>query len=121
MRNAERLFRFFDRLDHGVEVRPIAGVEFGMEKLAIGANLKSAAARGNERQRLDALAEFKNLGRQTDGLRRVVSNDAVFDRHFGFHHELLSKNEAIGESKRGQDTGGPRKRSGHISSRANRI
>jgi hypothetical protein len=25
------------------------------------------------------------LGRQTDGLRRVVSNDAIFDRHFGFH------------------------------------
>jgi hypothetical protein len=32
------------------------------------------------------------LGRQTDGLRRVVSNDAVFDRHLGFHLELLSKN-----------------------------
>jgi hypothetical protein len=25
------------------------------------------------------------LGRQTDGLRRVVSNDAIFDRDFGFH------------------------------------
>jgi len=117
----ERLSKFLNRANDGVEVRPVAGLKFGVEELAIGANLKSAAARGNERQRLDALAEFKNLGRQTDGLRRVVSNDAVFDRHFGFHHELLSKNEAIGESKRGQDTGGPRKRSGHISSRANRI
>jgi|GraSoi2013_115cm_1033766.scaffolds.fasta_scaffold75825_2 hypothetical protein len=75
-----------------------------MEEFAIGANLESAAARGNERKRLDALAEFENFGRQTDGLRRVVSNDAVFDRHLGFHFELLSKNQAIGTSKRGQDT-----------------
>ncbi len=58
-----------------------------MEQFAIGANLESAAARGNQRERLDALAELKNLGRQTDGLRRVVSNDAVFDRDFGFHRQ----------------------------------
>jgi hypothetical protein len=73
-----------------------------VEELAIGANLKSAAARGNERQRLDALAEFKNLGRQTDGLRCVVSNHAVFDRHLGFHNELLSESEPIGVKKAGQ-------------------
>ena len=75
-----------------------------MEEFAIGANLESAAARWDQRERLDALAELKNFGRQTDGLRRVVSNDAVFDRHFGLHFELLSKNETIGTSKRGQDT-----------------
>jgi hypothetical protein len=74
-----------------------------MEKLAIGANLESAAARGNERERLDALAELKNFGRQTDGLRRVVSNDAVFDRHFGFHHELLSNLNRIYAKKDGQE------------------
>jgi hypothetical protein len=73
------LFEFFDRLDDVVKVRPVAGIEFGMEELAIGANLKSAAARGNQRERFDSLAELKNFGRQTDGLRRVVSNDAVFD------------------------------------------
>ena len=50
-----------------------------MEQFAIGANFESAAARGNERERFDAFAEFKNFGRQTDGLRRVVSNDAMFD------------------------------------------
>ena len=75
----ERLFCLFGRLNDGVEIRPVAGVEFGMEQFAIGANLESAAARGDERERLDALAELKNFGRQTDGLRRVVSNDAVFD------------------------------------------
>ena len=56
-----------------------------MEQFSIGADLESAAARRNESERRDALAEFENFGRQTDGLRRVVSNDAVFDRDFGFH------------------------------------
>ena len=81
----DRLLNFFKRADDGVEVRPVAGVEFGMEQFAIGANFKSAAARRNERERFDAFAEFKNFGRQTDGLRRVVSNDAIFDRDFRFH------------------------------------
>ncbi len=58
-----------------------------MEQFAIGANLESAAARGNQRKRLDALAELENFGRQTDGLRRVVSNDAIFDRDFGLHRQ----------------------------------
>ena len=50
-----------------------------MEQFAIGADFESTAARRNERERFDAFAEFKNLGRQTDGLGRVVSNHAVFD------------------------------------------
>jgi hypothetical protein len=81
----------FDRLNHGVEIRPVAGFEFGMKELSIDADLKSAAARGDERERLNALAEFENFGRQTDGLRRVISNYAVFDRYFGLHFELLSE------------------------------
>ena len=84
-REIERLLELFDRGDDVVEVGPVTGIEFGMEQFAIGANFKSAAARRNERERLDAFAEFKNLGRQTDGLGRVVSNDAIFDRDFGFH------------------------------------
>jgi hypothetical protein len=84
---AEGLFCLLDRLDDGVEIRPVAGVEFGMEQFAIGANLEGAAARGNQRKRLDALAELKNFGRQTDGLRRVVSNDAIFDRDLGLHRQ----------------------------------
>jgi hypothetical protein len=50
-----------------------------MEQFAIGANFEGAATRWNQRKRLDALAEFENFGRQTDGLGRVVSNNAVFD------------------------------------------
>ena len=82
------LLDLFDRLDDGVEIRPVAGVEFGMEKFVIGANLESAAARWDERERLNAFAELKNFGRQTDGLRRVISNYAVFDRYFGFQLKL---------------------------------
>ncbi len=96
---ADALFCFLDRRDNGGEVRPIAGVEFGMEQFAIGVNLESAAARGNQRQRLDALAELKDFGRQTDGLRRVVSNDAIFDRHLGFHRQSPFRNETIGAMK----------------------
>jgi hypothetical protein len=96
---AGALFGFLDRRDNGVEVRPIAGIEFGMEQFAMGANLESAAARGNQRQRLDALAEFKNFGRQTDGLWRVVSNDAVFDRHLGFQRQSPFRNETIDAMK----------------------
>jgi hypothetical protein len=94
-----RLLCLLDRLDNSVEVRPIAGVEFGMEQFAIGANLESAATRGNQRERLNALAELKNFGRQTDGLRRVVSNDAVFDRYLGFHRQSPFRNQTIGAMK----------------------
>ena len=83
--NAGRLLELFDRGDDLIEIWPIAGIEFGMEQFAIGANFKCAAARWDERERFDAFAEFKNLGRQTDGLGRVVSDDAIFDRHFSLH------------------------------------
>jgi hypothetical protein len=85
LRKPERLFELFNLAGDGIEIGPVAGTEFGMEQFAIGANFKSAAARRNQGERLDALAEFENFGRQTDGLRRVVSNDAIFDRDFGFH------------------------------------
>jgi hypothetical protein len=81
----EGLLKLFDLADHFVEVGPIAGIELGMEEFAIGLNFKSASARRDERERFDVFAEFKNFGRQTDGLRRVVSNDAVFDRNLSFH------------------------------------
>jgi hypothetical protein len=72
-----------------------------MEQFAIGADFKSAAARRNQRKRLDAFAEFENLGRQTDGLRRVVSNDAIFDRDFGLHPAGLLSGENGTEVVRG--------------------
>ena len=73
------LLGFLDGLDDFVEIRPLARLELGMEQFAISANFEGAAARRNQHKRFNAFAEFENLGRQTDGLRRVVSNDAVFD------------------------------------------
>ena len=73
------LLCFLNRLNDFVEIRPFAGLEFGMEQFAIGANFESAAARRDQGKRFDALAEFENFSRQTDGFRRIVSNDAVFD------------------------------------------
>ena len=73
------LFGFLDLRNDFVEVRPFAGIELGMERFAIGGDFEGAAARGHKRERRDPLAEVEYLGRQTDGLRRVVSNDAVFD------------------------------------------
>ena len=70
-----------------------------MEQFAISANFEGAAARRNQRKRFDALAELENFGRQTDGLRRVVSNDAVFDRHLGLHPQSPFRNETIGAMK----------------------
>ena len=100
---SEALFDFLNLADDGVEVRPIAGLEFGVKKFSIGVDFKRAAARGNQRERFNPVAEFENFCRQTDGFRRVVSNHAVFDRHFGFHSELLSRMEATDAVKAGQD------------------
>jgi hypothetical protein len=102
LRPLPHLRSLFDCFDDGVEIRPVAGVEFGVEEFAIDANFERAAARRNERERRDALAEFKNFGRQTDGLRRVVSNDAVFDRYLSFHFELLSATKRTEASIDGQ-------------------
>jgi hypothetical protein len=41
---ADALFELLDRPDDLVEIRPVTGVELGMEKFVIGANLESAAA-----------------------------------------------------------------------------
>jgi hypothetical protein len=48
------------------------------------------------------------LGRQTDGLRRVVSNHAIFDRYLGFHFELLSTEKRTKAARDGQGGAGAR-------------
>ncbi len=56
-----------------------------MQYVFIDADFENAAACGNKLQRADALLEFQELDRQTDGLRLIVSSRAVFDREFRFH------------------------------------
>jgi hypothetical protein len=51
------------------------------------------------------------LGRQTDGLRRVVSNHAIFDRYLGFHFELLSTEKRTKAPRDGQEVQRWRRRS----------
>jgi len=91
-----RLFELFDSRDDGVEIGPFAGVQFGVERFAIGADFEGAAAGWNEGERRNPIAEFEYLSRQTDGFRRVVSNAAILDPDFGFHHSLLSISEVNG-------------------------
>jgi hypothetical protein len=78
------------------------GREFGVEQFAIGANFERAAAGWYQRERRDPIAEFKNLSRQTDGFRRVVSNHAIFDPDFGFHQVLLSQVRSYRQGEAGQ-------------------
>ena len=90
------LFELFDLTNDLVEIGPIARLKFGMKQLAIGMDFKRAAARRDKLERFDAIPQFENFRRQTDGLRRVVSNHAIFDRHFGFHRALLSMEKRYG-------------------------
>jgi hypothetical protein len=92
-----RLFEFLNLPNERVEVRPLAGIEFGVERFAIGADFEGAAAGWDQGKRRDAIAEIENLSRQTDGFRCVVSNCAVLDPDFGFHRTLLSSREISGK------------------------
>ena len=67
-----------------------------MELFAIDGDFEGATAGRDEGERPDAIAEFENPGRQTDGLRRIVSDYAVLDPDFGFHVTLLSEIEPSG-------------------------
>ena len=89
-------------MNEGVEIRPFAGVEFGVERFTIGADFEGAAARRDEGKRRDPFAELENFSRQTDGFRRVVSNRAILDSDFGFHRSLLSSGKAIDAAEQGQ-------------------
>jgi len=80
----------FDLRNERFEIRPFAGIEFGVERFAIGADFEGAATGWNQGERRDPIAEIENLSRQTDGFRRVVSNCAVLNPDFGFHRTLLS-------------------------------
>ena len=97
---AGRLFEFLDLPNEGVEIRPFAGIEFGVERFAMGADFEGAAARWDEGERRDAIAELENFSRQTDGFRRVVSNRAILDPNFGFHRTLLSGAKLSAPEKR---------------------
>ena len=102
----ESVSGLFDLGNERVKVRPFAGTEFGMERFSIGADFECAAAGRNQRERRYALAEIENLGRQTDGLGRVVSDHAILDPDFSFHRRLLSFSEISGKGNRVKEAEG---------------
>ena len=91
----------FDLLCDRVEIRPLAGLELGVNEFTIDANFKSAAVGRNELHRINP-GGFANRGCQTGSPRFVVSDRAIFDRNVCLHRELLSRSEVIGPANGGQ-------------------
>src|SRR5437868_14257021 len=100
-----RLFELFDLADEGVEIRPFAGVEFGVEHFAIGADFEGAATGWDQGERRDAIAELEDLSRQTDGFWRVVSNRAKLDPDFACHRFPPFLKARLAGSEGGSRTG----------------
>ncbi len=91
----------FDLLCDRVEIRPLAGLELGVNEFTIDANFKSAAVGRNELHCVNS-GGFANRGRQTGSPRFIVSDHAIFDRNVCLHRELLSSSEVIGPANGGQ-------------------
>ena len=68
-----------DRFDDRVRLGELPRLQLGVNLLSIDADLKGAAPRRDELQGTDVLLELKNLLRQTDGMRFVISSGAIFD------------------------------------------
>ena len=74
-----------DCFDHGIRIRELAGLQFGIDFVAINGDLKSTAARWHQGERADELFEFQNFFRQTDGMGLVISSRAIFNFHVQCH------------------------------------
>ena len=70
-----------------VEIRPLAGLEFGVDEFTVDAYFEGTAA-GRDQPGSHARG-LTNASRQTGGFRFVISDRAVFDRYFRFHARLL--------------------------------
>jgi len=70
------------RVEHPGVVREFAGLELGVDQVAVQRDLEGSAARWHEGHFLDLLLELgQQLARQTDGLRLVVSHRTVDQPH----------------------------------------
>ena len=89
------------RLENFVRLRELSRGEFGVNLVSIDADLKRAAARRHERERMNGLLESQQFFRQTDGMWLVVSSGAIFDGNFQSHdgHETMD-GRAGGQVKR---------------------
>lgn len=74
-----------DDLEHLLLVGKLAGLELRVHEIAVERQLEAAAAAGDQLQLVDLLlVRGQQFGRQTDGLRLVISHRAVFELHFHF-------------------------------------
>ena len=78
-----------------VEVGPLAGFEFGVDKFTVDANFEGTAA-GPDQLGIHA-GRFTNESRQPGSFRFVVSDPAIFDRDLGFHARLLIASKLSGQ------------------------
>ena len=76
-----------DLRSNRVEIRPLAGLEFGVDEFTVDAYFEGTTA-GRDQPRSHARG-LTNASRQTGGFRFVISDRAVFDRYFRFHARLL--------------------------------
>ena len=70
-----------------VEIRPLAGFEFGVDEFTVDAYFERTAA-GRDQPGSHARG-LTNASRQTGGFWFVISDGAVFNRYFRFHARLL--------------------------------
>ena len=71
--------------DDGIGIGELSRLQLRVDVLSIDGDLETPAARRHERQRTNVLFQLEQLVRQTDGMRLVVSNAAVFDGDFQTH------------------------------------
>ena len=74
-------------LGDGIEIRPLAGFEFGVDEFTVDAYFEGTTA-GRDQPGSYARG-LTNSSRQTGGFRFVISDRAVFNRYFRFHARLL--------------------------------
>jgi hypothetical protein len=68
-----------------------AGLHLGVDEFPVDGDLEFAAAGGGEGERLNVLFEPQEFFRQTDGLRFVVSNAAIFDGDLQWHKRMRGR------------------------------
>ena len=96
----------FDVFDQRVKIGKVVRLQLGMEKLPIDPNFEGTTARRHQPERANALLEFQNPDRQTDGLRFVISGGAVFDGDLGLQNRgLLLPSKDFTRSLRGRQRG----------------
>jgi hypothetical protein len=71
-----------DGFNDGFWLRELPGFQLGVDQLAVHLHFETPTSGRDELYRADTLFEFEEFFRQTDGVRFVVSDRAIFNRDF---------------------------------------